>query len=120
MKKRLSTTCKGAVLSIIITALLSLLLTALVFCGDIPDKAITALVFFIASLSCITGAYSSGKVLSSKGLVTGGMLGIIYYIILLAVCSVITKNFAITSNMMIMLVSVMMSGMLGGVLGMPR
>ena len=120
MKNRLSTTCKGAILSIIITVLLSLLLTALVYYGDIPDKAITALVFFIASISCITGAYSSAKVLSTRGLLTGGMLGIIYYILLLAGCLVITQSFALTSNMMIMLVSAMMSGMLGGVLGMPR
>lgn len=120
MKKRLSVIIKGVVLSLVLTLMLSALLAAAVFFGDISDNAITAFVFFIAALSCIAGAYASGKALESKGLITGGTLGLIYYIVLFFAAAIIKKNISSDSHMLIMLVAAVFSGMLGGVLGMPR
>lgn len=120
MKKRITVTAKGALLSVIVTTMLALLLASLVSFGDIPDSAVIALIFFILALSCITGAYAAAKTLSSKGLLTGAALGIIYYIVLAIISLILTKSFSFNSHMLIMLISAMLAGMLGGVLGMPR
>ncbi|MEE0944871.1 MAG: TIGR04086 family membrane protein [Clostridia bacterium] len=120
MQKRLSVTLKGAILSLLVTFMLSTLLAALVCYGDVPDNAIIALIFFIAALSCMTGAYAISKALGSKGLLTGAGMSILYYIVLYLVSVILNKGVAANTHMLIMLVAVIASGMLGGVLGMPR
>ena len=120
MQKRFSVTVKGAILSLLVTLMLSTLLAALVCYGDIPDNAVTLLIFFIAALSCMAGAYAISKALGSKGLLTGAGMSIIYYIVLLVVSIILNKGFFANAHMLIMLVAATASGMLGGVLGMPR
>ncbi len=118
--KRLTITFKGAVLALILTLMFSLLLAAGMWLFDISDGLFSTLIFAIAAFSCMSGAYAVCKAIGSKGLLTGGLLGLIYYLILTVAAFFIKKDLGIDSHSLIMLVCAVLSGMLGGVLGMPR
>ncbi|MBQ7793123.1 MAG: TIGR04086 family membrane protein [Clostridia bacterium] len=120
MNKRVSVTLKGVVLALILTVMFSMLLAAAMYFFDVSDRTASALTFLIGALSCMSGAYAVGKAMESKGLATGGMLGIIYYIVLSAAAIIIKKELSLDAHTLIMLVCAAASGMLGGVLGMPR
>ncbi len=120
MQKRFSVILKGAILSLILTVMFAALLAALMYFWDIADATASALVFIIAAVSCMAGAYASGKALGSKGLLTGAGVGIVYYIVLCIAALIIKKGVSVDTHTLIMLVAVTASGMLGGVLSMPR
>ncbi len=120
MKNRLTLIIKGTVLSIAITAMLSLVLAAAIYFFEVSEGIETILTFAIAALSCMCGAYAAALTLGSKGLITGGTIGTLYYILLAIVACIIKKDFSLDSHSVIMLVCASASGMFGGVLGMPR
>ncbi len=120
MNKRFSLILKGGVLSVILTVMFSLLLALAVYFFDVSERLVTTLVFLVCSLSAMSGAYAASRALGSKGLLCGGAVGIIYYIVIAVLAFILKKGFSFDSHFLIMLVCSSSSGMLGGVLGMPR
>lgn len=120
MQKRFSVILKCSALSVILELMMSLILSACIFYLDIPDKAVTAILFFIIVLSGMAGGYIGAKVMETKGLLTGGAISIIFYIFLCIISAIINKSFHSNTYMLIILITATISGMLGGVLGMPR
>ena len=111
---------KGVVFALIITTLLSAVLAAVMYFTDVSDGVSAVLVFLIGAASCASGAYAVCKAAGSKGLVTGGAVGMIFYIVLAAASLMIKKELSLDTHMLVMLAATVLSGMLGGVLGMPR
>ena len=66
------------------------------------------------------GGFLSGKVLKEKGLLTGLSLSLVYYIILLSVAFLIKGGTVFSINTLLMFISILLSGMTGGVIAMPR
>ena len=111
---------KGAFFALILTALFSALLAAVMYFLEVPDTAVTVLVFIIGAVSTAAGAFGVSRAAGSKGLATGAAVGFFYYIILAAAALIIKKELALDTHMAIMLAATVASGMLGGVMGMPR
>ncbi len=120
MNKRFSLILKGSLLALIITLLLSLLLTVCVYFFDVSDSFMTTAVFSVAVISCIFSAYAVASAIGSKGLLTGALLGLVYFLVLSVVAITLKRAISFNSHSLIMLVCTGASGMLGGVLGMPR
>lgn len=120
MQNKSPTIFKGAILSIILCLILSAILALLVSKTDIYGKSEAALTFLITVIPVMAGAFSASKVLKEKGLITGLLLSLIYYIIMLAVAFVIKGSTALSAHTFLMLTATLLSGMAGGVIGMPR
>ncbi len=120
MKKRSVLILKGVILSLILSVFFSLLMAAIVWSVDIPDGLLRSLLFLIAAASAVCSSFAACKAAGSKGLFTGGTIGFLYYIVLLIIAVIIKGDFAFDLRACIMLITSLISGMLGGVLGMPR
>ena len=120
MQKRFVLVIKGVFLALILSVLFSLLLATLVYSLDIPDGLLRVLLFIVSALSAVFSAFAACKAAGSKGLLTGAAIGFLYYITLLIIAVIIKKDFSFDLRSVIMLFSALISGMLGGVLGMPR
>lgn len=120
MFSRLVSMLKGALLALILTVIFALLLAAGTYFFEIADGAVTMVVFLIGAVSAAAGAYAVSRAQASKGLVTGGTVGLLYYLILAAAALVIKKEINLDAHMAIMLAATVISGMTGGVLGMPK
>ncbi len=120
MQNKFPVILKGAILSVIISLILSAILALLVLKTDIYGKSEWALTFLFAIFPSMLGSFLSGKVLKEKGLLLGLSLSLIYYIILLSVAFIIKGGTVFSINTLLMLLSVVLSGMAGGVIAMPR
>lgn len=108
---------KGTFFALIFTVMLAALLAAVMYFAEIPDAAVTILIFVIGALSVAAGAFGVSKAAGSKGLATGAAVGFFYYIVLAAAALIIKKELALDTHMAIMFAAAIISGMLGGVLG---
>lgn len=120
MKNRATLILKGGILALILSVMFSLLLAVAVYSLDVPEGLLRALLFIIAAASSSCAAFAACKAAGSKGLLTGGSIGILYYIVLLIIAVIIKKEFSFDLRAVIMLITALISGMLGGVLSMPR
>ncbi len=120
MQKRFVLVIKGVILALILSVLFSLLLSVIVYSLDIPDGLLRVLLFIVAAASAVCSAFAACRAAGSKGLLTGAAIGFLYYIALLIIAVIIKRDFSFDLRSVIMLFTALISGMLGGVLGMPR
>lgn len=120
MKSRTGTVFKAVLLALILSVIFSLFLTVIVYSLDVPDGLLRIIMFLIAATAILCSAFSACKSLSSKGLITGGTIGLIYYIALMIIATLIKKEFSFDARATIMLFASLLSGMLGGILGIQR
>ncbi len=120
MKSRVRGIVKGTVFSLAITLLLAVLLATVMYFCTLPDILCEICVCMAGALSCIVGAFAVAKANGSRGLLMGGCVGILYFLVLASASVIITKSLSLSTHNVIMLALSLFSGMLGGVLAMPR
>ncbi len=120
MQNKFPVILKGAILSIVVCFILSAILALVVLKTDIYGKSEWALTFLAAIFPSMLGGFLSGKVLKEKGLLSGLALSLIYYTILLGVTFLIKGGAAFSIHTLLMFLSILLSGMAGGVIAMPR
>ena len=120
MQNKFSVILKGAVLSIVVCFILSAILAFLILKTDIYGKSEWALTFLFGVLPPMLGGFLSGKVLKEKGLLTGLSLSLIYYIILLGICLLLHGETVFSIHTLLMFLSILLSGIAGGIIAMPR
>ena len=108
---------KGLLLSYIVTCILILFFSVLLTYSNISEGKMPLLNTITMLISITIGSiYTAGKV-KEKGWISGGLVGISYYIILIALNMIFLKPlvFDIFSASKIILSSVM--GVIGGIIG---
>lgn len=105
------------IISFGITAIF-LCLTAVIFAyTNIDDRHLQTFVFGIVLLSNLLGATLLLRKIKEKGLIYGGLFGIIYCLILYLVTSLMFNNFSFTNTLGIYFIICILSGIIGGVIG---
>lgn len=95
-----------------------LCLTGVIFAyTNINDRHLQTFVFGIILLSNLLGSTLFLRKVKEKGLIYGALFGIIYCLTLYLVTSLIFNNFAITNTLGIYFVICILSGIIGGVIG---
>ncbi len=108
---------KGILVSYIITVPAFILFAFILSCTDFPVKFIRAVVILVSIASiAVAGATSTRKV-KSKGWLNGGIVGFIYILILYFFSSIVFSDFRIGGNVLTMLVIGMLTGAIGGIIG---
>lgn len=120
MKSRVRGIVKGTVFSLAVTLLLAVLLAAVMYFCTLPEIICEICICMAGAVSCALGAFAVAKANGSRGLLMGGCVGIMYFAVLVAASVIITKNLSLSTHNVIILVMSLFSGMLGGVLAMPR
>ena len=111
---------KGAAAAIALTVLAAAVLAAMMYFSDVPELLVSALIFLIGALSCAVGGFFVCRAAGTKGLANGAAVGLLYYIVLAAAALIIRRELPLDAHMLIMLAAALLSGMLGGVLGVSR
>lgn len=108
---------KGTAAAIALTVLSAAAFAAIMYFFDVPEPLVSALIFLIGALSCAIGGFLVSRAAGAKGLANGAAVGILYYAVLAAASLIIRKELPLDAHMLIMLAATVLSGMLGGVLG---
>lgn len=116
-KKNMVRILKGCILSIITSVLLLLIFAILLTYTGISETTIIPVILIITGISVLAGSMISTRKIRKNGLINGGLVGFIYIIVLYIVSSLWLVKFSITLNSIIMIIIAVITGMIGGIIG---
>lgn len=116
-KKNVIRIIKGSIFSIIISLILLLIFAILLCYTNLSENSIKPTILVITGVGILIGSMISAKKIRKNGLINGGLVGAVYIIILYMVSSLTITNFSITINSLTMLIVAIITGMIGGIIG---
>lgn len=108
---------KGSFISITISLILLLIMSMIYTYTNIAETNVTTLVMVISSVSIFIGSLISAKSINNNGLINGLNVGLIYMVSLYLISSILVSGFSINIKTVIMLVISILSGIVGGIIG---
>ncbi len=108
---------KSLVLSIGLTIVALMLLSAILNFTDTSEEIISPSIIVISSVCIMIGSFVVSKKLKERGIINGIILGILYMFILYIISSFANGNFSLNMSSCIMICVGIISGIIGGILG---
>lgn len=108
---------KGTAISVILSLMLLMILSILLSYTNLSENIIVPTVITITCLSILAGSLFSALKIKKQGIVNGAIVGGAYIIILYILSSIISQNFKLSSNSIILIILGIMAGSIGGIIG---
>ena len=108
---------KGSVTAIIITLILLFIFAILLTYTKLQENIISPVVIVVTAISILIGSSISTLKIKKNGLLNGAFVGIIYIATIYIISSLTGSGFSCNINAIIMMVSSIIAGMLGGIIG---
>ena len=108
---------KGSITAILLSLILLVILALLLAYTNVPESIITPTIIVISALSILIGSFISSIKIKKPGIINGGIVGGIYIITLYILSSMVQKDFGINTYAIIMIISSILAGCVGGVVG---
>lgn len=108
---------KGLIITLIATFILLLILSSLLVYTNLSENIINPTIIIITAVSILLGSSIANIKIKNKGIINGGIIGVIYMISIYLISSIMNQNFSLTLYSSIMIVTGVVFGMLGGIIG---
>lgn len=108
---------KGSLLSIILTTICLIIFSIILAYTNIPESTMVPVITIITAISILVGSIISVSKIEKKGILNGALVGLIYILAIYIVSSIVKGNFGININSVILIISAVVAGMLGGIIG---
>lgn len=108
---------KGVLISLIFTIIFLIIFSTLLTYTNISEKLITPVIIVITAISIFIGSTIGNLKMNKNGLINGGAIGGIYLISIYVISSIISQNFALNMQSLIMIIIGIICGMFGGIIG---
>ena len=108
---------KGVLISLIFTIIFLIIFSTLLTYTNVSEKLITPVIIVITAISIFIGSTIGNLKMNKNGLINGGAIGGIYLISIYVISSIISQNFALNMQSLIMIIIGIICGMFGGIIG---
>lgn len=108
---------KGIILSVLITLLGLLILAIVITYTNVSESIIPIAVTIITAISILIGSFFSTINIQKNGLLNGFAVGFTYIVTIYVISSITSTGFTLTNTSFIMIISAILAGMLGGIIG---
>lgn len=108
---------KGSIFSIVITLIGLLVYSIILSYTSVSESTMPATIIIITAVSILIGSTISTSNIKKNGIVNGVLVGIIYIAIIYLISSIVTGNFLLNTNSIIMVIASVLTGALGGIIG---
>lgn len=108
---------KGVLIAIALTLIFLLIYAIVLTYTNVSEDTIAPVIIVITALSIIIGSSIANMKISKNGILNGSAIGIIYLIIIYLISSLIKNQFELTGASFIMIVTSIICGILGGIIG---
>lgn len=108
---------KGTILGLILTILLILVFTIILTYTKLSEEIIPLINSVIMILGITSGAIFVSRRVERKGWLSGGLVGIIYFLIILLVSKLFIQDFLLDKYLLIKGVIAIVTGCIGGMIG---
>ena len=108
---------KGSIFAIILSLILLLIYAMLLTYTELSESTMVPVIITITGISILIGSTISTIKIRKNGLLNGSLVGLIYVIALYLASSICLTGFLLTPNSFIMLIVGVVTGMIGGIIG---
>ena len=108
---------KGLGIALISTFVFLLILSIVLTYTNASESIINPTIIIITAISILIGSSISNMKIKKNGLINGGIIGGLYIVLLYLFSSVFNENFSLTMQSIIMVVTGIAFGILGGIIG---
>lgn len=108
---------KGVIISIIFTLIALFIFSIILTYTNISEQFINPVIIVTTAISIFIGSSIGSLKMNKNGLLNGALIGGIYLISLYLLSGIINKNFSINMHSLIIIISGMVCGMFGGIIG---
>jgi putative membrane protein (TIGR04086 family) len=113
----LSYILRGTVLALVISLLVCLLLSLVLFLTPVSERVVPYAVYITSIFSIIIGSAYAAKRIQSKGWLNGGITGLTFILVLLVLTKVFGLDLSLNLHLFTKLVLAFVLGSIGGILG---
>lgn len=108
---------KGVIISIIFTLIFLFIFSIILTYTNINESFTTPVIMIITAISIFIGSSLGNLKMRKNGLLNGAIIGGIYLLSIYILSGIINHNFSMTIQSIIIVVSGMICGMFGGIIG---
>ena len=108
---------KGSAFSIIITLIGLLVYSIILSYTSVSESTIPTIVIIITAISILIGSTISTSNIKKNGIINVMFVGLIYIAIIYLLSSIVTGNFLLNITSIIMIITSVLTGALGGIIG---
>lgn len=111
---------KGVGISLIATLIMLIIFSILLTYTNIQENAINPVIMIITAISILIGSSIGNIKIRKNGLINGGIIGAVYIIIIYLISSILNWRFSLNLQSIIMIITAVVFGILGGIIGVNR
>ena len=108
---------KGVGIALITTLVMLIIFSIILTYTNIQENVINPVIMIITAISILIGSSLVSMKLNKNGLINGGLIGGIYILIIYLVSSILNWKFSLNLQSIIMIVTAVIFGVLGGIIG---
>ena len=108
---------RGILISFLFTVCMLTIFSALLVYTNLSEETIKPVIITITGISILIGSSLGTRKLHKNGLLSGGIIGASYILLLYFISSIISSNFGINWASIIMIIVGLIGGVFGGVIG---
>lgn len=108
---------KGSIISFFISVILLFIFASLLVYTSLQETTIKPVVIIISIVSILIGSYLSSIKIKKNGITNGAFVGLIYILTIYFLSSISLIGFNLNLYSIIMIIGAIVSGMIGGVIG---
>lgn len=109
--------CKGIVCSIFLTLVLLFIFSIILTYTNIDESTIPIIIIMATVISILVGSSISTIKIKKNGILNGGIIGLIYILIIYLISSIVQTGFTLNMYSIIMISLSIVAGMIGGIVG---
>ena len=117
IKNNINYISKGIIISFIMTFLLLIILSVVLTYTSVSENIETSAIIIINAISILIGSSISTMNEKNKGILKGLITGTLYIGIVYLISSIISMQFSLNMNSIIIILTSMFVGALGGIIG---
>ena len=111
---------KGIIFSVFFSFVLILIITCICYWGNISEKLLGLMLFVTSALSVFMSSLFMTRKIERAGLIYGTLNGLGYFLVILVAAICFSGKFTPSTQSITMLIGSILSGALGGIIGINR
>ena len=116
----ITTIAKGIGISLLITVIALTIFSIILTYTNIEENVINPVIMIITAISILIGSSLGNIKIKKNGLINGGLIGGIYIITIYLISSILNWKFSLNIQSVIMIITAIVFGIFGGIIGVNR
>lgn len=108
---------KGVLISLVVSFVLLAIFAIVLTYTSVSENTIVPVIIVVTGISILVGTILESRKIVKNGIGLGGIIGLVYVLILYIISSLLNAEFSINTQSFILILVAIFSGMIGGIIG---